>query len=426
MKQILGSAFITLMLFSNAGMFRALAASNDRSAFARPTIVRAITQGYSPKIAADVDGTLYVVFEEFQKGSRQDVFCLQSSNNGLSWTAPVNISHTSGVSAHPDVSVENNGAVDVVWTDTRAGEKTPDIFFARSEDKGKTWTHPVDISNTPGMSSDPAVAVGQDNSIHVVWTDTSKGEKNKDIYYTWSTDGGKKWAKDPLLPAEDISNSPGTSTEPAIAVDQDGIVHAVWLDSSVGETHPDIFYVSRDNGVWCKPINVSHSPRMSDHPTIGCGAKGKVYVSWLDYSQKPTAPDIWCAIGDKRGEFEKPINISNTPGVSGEPTLAANASGVVAFVWADTSKTFSRPDIFARISNDSANDFTTVMDISNTPDISRHPDVVIAGKNMVVIWEDVERNFSALKMTSMSLDNLATGPATQVDPTIQGESSNSR
>ena len=400
---------------------------SDLSAFTHPTTVSNVAPGERPRISKDAKGTLHVVFESKGQGANnQEVFYTQSSDGGHVWTSPVNVSNSPVATSHPDVAIESGGAIDVVWSDTKAGEKSPDIFFACSNDKGKTWSTPVDISNTPGLSSDPALAVGPDDVIHVVWTDTSKGEKNKDIYYVSSSDHGKTWAKDPLLPAEDISNTPGASTEPAIAVDTSSVPHAVWLDASVGETHPDIFYVRKENGTWTKPTNVSHSPRMSDHPSVGCGADGKVYVTWLDYSQKPTAPDIWCAMCGKTGHFEKPINISNTPGVSGEPVVTSDSTGRVAFVWTDTSKTFKKSDIFSRISNDGGNDFTTVMDLSNTPGVSKHPDVVISDNKIFVIWEEVEAGKSLLKIASLGMDNLATGPATEVNPTIRGKTGNSR
>lgn len=401
--------------------------AEDLNTFTVKTKVLNVVPGRRPSIATDNQGNLYVVFEANKKGGRNEhVFFVKSTDLGLTWTAPEDLANASDTCSHPRIAVEPGGAIDVVWSDSAPSERTPDIFFSHSIDGGKTWSLPTDISNTPGVSAEPALAIGPDNSIHVIWTDTSKGEKNKDIYYTSSSNGGKTWAKDPLLPAEDISNTLGSSTEPAVAVDENNIVHAVWLDGTPGETHPDIYYVYKEAGVWIKPVNVSHTPRLSDHPSLGLGPKGKVYITWQDYSQKPTAPDIWLAIGSRGGQFEKPVNISNTPGISHEPQLAADGKGRLAIVWTDTSKTLKQPNIFARISNDCANDFTKVMDVSNTDGFSKHPDVTITRDKMVAVWEETESNKSLLKLTSLALENLATGPATYVSPTIHGAESNAR
>jgi len=429
MRQIFSLSFLGISLvFGPAALAAGSTEANDLSAFTHPTEIYDVAKGSRPRIASDNSGQLHVVYEGHEKDlSVKNIFYTKSSDGGMHWTPAVNISNTSGTPSQPDIAVEQNGAVDVVWADTNTTEASPDIYFARSSDGGTSWSQPRDISNTLGASVEPVVATGPDSSIQVVWCDLSQGEKNKEIYYIFSTDAGRTWGKDPLFTAEDISNTPGSSIEPAIAVGQDGVVHVAWLDSTPGESHPDIYYVRKENGVWTKsPTNVSHSPRVSDHPTIGCGPKGKVYISWLDYSQKPTAPDIWCAISGKDGHFEKPINVSNTPGVSSMPVLAADMKGQVVLVWSDTSKTFRNPDIFARISNDCAKDFTRVMDISNTRGFSTRPHVTISGNKVFVIWEEVEDSLGILKLTSLGLENLATGPPTDVEPTVHGASSNAR
>jgi hypothetical protein len=427
MSKAFWAAFVSINLLLTVTVLQARSSEiNDVQAFAHPVPVLDVGAGHHPRLAVDGTGKLSVVFENIKHGSKiQDIFYSSSIDGGLTWTTAVDLSNTPGTSSHPDIAVEKSGAVDVVWGDT-TDATSPDIYFVRSQDGGTTWTEPFDISNTPGVSDEPAIALAADNSLHVVWTDTSKGENKKDIYYAGSYDSGKTWSKDPLLPAIDISNTPGASTEPAIATDESGGVHVVWLDSTPGETHPDIYYAHKKGNAWTQPLNVSHSPRVSDHPTIGCGPKEKVYVAWLDHSQKPEAPDIWCAVASKPDQFEKPINISDTPGVSGEPSLAADNKGRVVFVWTDTSKTFRQPDIFARLSNDCTNDFTKVMDISNTPGVSLHPQAIIVDDKMVAIWEELLEGKGLIKLTSISLKDIGTGPPAEVNPTIRGTESNSR
>jgi hypothetical protein len=41
-------------------------------------------------------------------------------------------------------------------------------------------------SNTPGKSNAQKLVVIKSNSIHIVWCDTSKGTKNRDLYYSSS------------------------------------------------------------------------------------------------------------------------------------------------------------------------------------------------------------------------------------------------
>jgi BNR repeat-like domain len=381
--------------------------------------VHRVAKGSSPAIAADGKHRLHATFEAYENDSKvSDIFYTMSTDDGATWSSPKDISNTPGISTHSTIATEKTGAVDVIWSDNSEDVDNPDIFFARSIDQGSTWSKPMDISHTPGISTEPALAVGPDNSIHVVWSDTSKGEKNKDIFYVSSKDGGRKWAKDDLLPAIDISNTPGSSYEPVIAVGQEGAVHVAWVDTTPGETHPDIYYVRSENDCWTKPIDISNSPRISSHPTLACD-KGKIFLAWSDNSRKETAPDIWLSIVSKNNKFTKPINVSNTPGVSSEPTAAA-ADGQLAVAWSDTTTGTESPSIYARVSFDNADDFSLVMNFSGVHRMAKHPRVTVIGNKMFVTWEDVAGSSSTIKVGCLELKGLATGPSMQVDPAIHG------
>jgi hypothetical protein len=371
--------------------------------------------GSAPDIAADSKGNLSIVFEGFEKDAKiPDIFFTGSSDGGVHWSAAKNISHAPGISSHPAIAIERDGAIDVVWSDTTSGAKHPDIYFARTTDSGKNWTAPKDISNTPGESTEPAIATGGDNSIHVAWCDTSKGETNKDIYYSSSSDTGKTWSKDPLLAAIDISNTPGASSIPAIAVGDDGSVHVAWVDNSTGEIRPDIYYAKNANGSWSKPTDVCSTARTSAHPTVAC-ALNHVYICWSDNSEQAKAADIWLAISDKDLQFRKPLNISSTIGASSEPDIASDASGRIGIVWQDSSPGVDKPDIYARFSLDQAANFSNVFDLSNTATISMHPDATISGNRLFVVWEELEQTEMRLKVTSIELKKTPVGPAEEVE-----------
>jgi len=390
---------------------------------ARSIDVHAVATGSRPAIAADGSGHLYAAFQAYVDAKQvPDIYCAVSTNGGATWTAPKDISNTPGVSGHPDIAVEKNGAIDVVWNDNSVDVKSPDIFFARSTDQGKTWTTPLDISNTSGVSAEPALALGADDSIHVVWTDTSTGEKDRDIYYACSRDSGKKFAKDPLLPAIDISNTPGSSSEPTIAVAASGVIHVAWTDTTPDESHPDIYYVRGEKDSWTKSINVSNSKLISSHPALACD-KENVFLAWSDNSLKEDAAEIWLAIASKSDKFAEPVNLSETKGASIEPAAAAS-NGRLAVVWSDTTGGVKTLSIYARgASVDSGGDFSEVIPVSNPAHIDKHPHVTIAGGKMVVIWEEVAGGGeeSTIKVSSTVMKGLATLPATPVDPRVHGK-----
>ena len=370
-----------------------------------------IAQGSHPAMTNDNAHNIHLVFEGYESSDRKEILYSQSLDFGCYWSPPLNISKTDKVSSTPAIAVEPSGAIDVVWRDTTSGDLHPDIYFTRSVDNGKTWTEALDISHSTGICSEPSIATASDNSIHVVWVDTRPRDGRPDIFYSYSCDG-KNWSA-----CESISPTPGISSEPTIIACHDSIVHCAWLDTTSGEERPDIFYVRKVNKVWTPPFNVSNSPRISDHPSLACGSKGKIFLCWSDNSQKVNAADIWCVIG-KNGKFEKPINMSDTPGVSSQPIVVANETDRAAVLWSDTSLKRSKPDIYARASTDNGDDFSNVIDLTNTAGLSRHPAASLIDTKLVVVWEDTYGSISTIKTTTVEIKNIATGPVNQVNPTI--------
>ena len=89
---------------------------------------------------------------------------------------------------------ENN--VYVVWQESvteSLPEHNYDIFFVRSEDKGKTFEMPINLSNNIEFSERPQIAASR-NGIFIVWTDTIDTNKKK-IIFTKSIDKGKTFTQ---------------------------------------------------------------------------------------------------------------------------------------------------------------------------------------------------------------------------------------
>jgi hypothetical protein len=373
-----------------------------------------VAAGSSPAIAALGEHKLFVAYEGMAKGAKiSDIFFCSSTDVARTWSKPVKVCNMKGLGTAPDIGVETNGAIDIVWSDITLGDKTPDIYFSRSTDQGTTWSPPLNISHNPGASKEPAIAVGPDNSIDVVWQDDIAGDQSADIYFAGSTDAGKTWSK-----GVNVSKTPGSSTDPAVDVGADGVVHVAWVDTSSGEARPDIYYDRYSNGSWATPEDVTNTPHKSSYPAIACGPRSAVNLCWTDNSAKQNAADVWCIVAGRRGHFGKAVNISSSSGVSSQPAVAADKTGHVAIVWSDTTSGANKPDIYARVSNDGAVTFAPVTDISNTSGRSVHPDVSLCGPYIFVTWEEIESGRSQIKISQVELpDAPAAAPVRPSTPT---------
>ncbi len=349
-------------------------------------------KGKSPSIAAS-SGHLYVVYK-----NDDAIFFADSSDFGKSWTAPVKVSASTLNCTHAQVLAAPDGSINVVWQGKASKEKANGIFYTRSTDGGKTFNEPVDISGTKTESSEPQLAIGHDNSLHIVWIDTLPAPAGPDVFYSCSTDNGKTWSK-----IEDVSNTPGAiSRSPGIAVGEDGRIHIVWSDTSSGDESPDVFYVWKKKGSdkWSAPEDISKDSGFSELPHVACGQNGRVYFIWTDSSNKFVG-DILCVIENADGKFSKALNISDSNGVSSQPAMAVDADGISAVVWIDTTGNKNIPDLWMKVGNKET--FSHKEKIWHSNDLTMYPSVSVLKGEAYVVWQETHASGSLIKGCKVKL-----------------------
>ena len=279
----------------------------------------------------------------------------------------------------------------------------------------------TDLARTKRGSTNPEIAIGPDNSIHVVWIDESQDITKPDVFYSWSKDGGKRFN-----PPQNISNTPGICSAPSIVVADTGAVHVAWLDTTSGKDHPDVFYRRSPHGAFApanriNTRNISNSARISSHPVLALGRGERLYITWTDNSLRPDLSDVWCVVVGKNGKMTTPINVSYTSGIASNPAISADKEGRVAIAWSDSS--YGSPHIFSRVSRDNLDDVSYVMDLSHGDDPNnrgdsspcKDPSVIIAQGSAYVIWEQQGAPSSVINLTSLTLKDIGTGPSFDIN-----------
>ena len=186
---------------------------------------------------------------------------LSNSPHILSWNARLKVSEPS---------------VFVTWNEKIANQS--DIFFSKSSDYGMSFSKPINLSNSPLKTVDSAIGVFE-NDIYVVWNDMTKTSTN--IFFTKSNDNGETFTE-PI----NLTNSSGTpilNRDGSLAV-SDGKIYLVWYDESEKDNY--IFFTrSTDGGLtFSTPINLSQSNATSKFAQVVANGKN-VYVVWHDYSK---------------------------------------------------------------------------------------------------------------------------------------------
>jgi hypothetical protein len=203
-----------------------------------------------PSIAASGDSIHIVWWKGSQESGIGNILYKKSIDGGDTFGNTI-VLGTGPMFGGQDIAVGRmGGIIHVIWSGT-SPDGTTDIYHRRSIDGGNSFGGPMNISNNPEASFTPAIA-GAGNYVHVVWTNQVGASTAPlfDIYYTRSTNNGIAFGD-----TMNLSNNPGESLSPAIAVSGDNI-YVVWSNLVLGPVHREgddlvthILYVrSNDRG----------------------------------------------------------------------------------------------------------------------------------------------------------------------------------
>ncbi len=253
------------------------------------------------------------------------------------------------------------------------------LAIAALPGRAQVFSTPLNLSANPGNSLKPEIAVDGQGNINVVWTDTTPG--NFDIFFSRSTDGVNFSA-----PLNLSANPGGFLSRPQIAVDGQGNINVVWEVVPPG-TPPDIFFSRSTDGVnFSTPLNLSASLAFSSRPQIAVDGQGNINVVWDDFTPSPFNFEVFFSRSTDGVNFSAPVNLSVNPGGAFGPQIALEGQGNINVVW--QHNTLGNTDIFFSRSTDGVN-FSTLLNLSVNPGFSSEAQIAVDGQgNINVVWFD--------------------------------------
>ena len=299
-----------------------------------------------PTVAIDAGGRVGVVWADH---SRKNLFFQRYGPDGKALLdAPVNVSRSPRIFSWLPRLVLPAGdptAVHVLWQEIvfSGGSHGGEVFFARSADGGRTFSDPVNLSNSRAgdgkgrltarhwHNGSLDLALGPQGHLHVAWT-----EYEGRLWYRRSTDGGASFSE-PLPVAGGRGANPARG--PALAVDDRGAVHLAW---TVGEDAAADIRVatSRDGGrSFGDPRIVDTGSGHADAPKLAVDGRRTVHVV---YAESPTGPSgryhvRYSRRADGADAFEAPRAISAPPGAppagAGFPALGLDGEERLYVIW---------------------------------------------------------------------------------------------
>jgi hypothetical protein len=302
----------------------------------------------------------------------------------------------------PSIVVSDNGDVHVVWLQ-RLNFNDPPIkvvlYLKKSASEDSWPNNPMVISSVGASVTDPDIAIGPDNTIHVVWSESG------DILYR-KKPLGDAW-QDTIL----ISNMEDTEDyyfieafNPSIAVGPAGTAHIAWQQKIVDDGWPspnsNPIYYSSDLYNWQYPERVSdpandyYYVETDDKPSLDVDGYGSVHIAWHRYRNSEIDP--FDRILYKTNSIYLPwlnvekVFISPEGMYADHPSLAVEPDGTAHVTWDDfTGDSPATTNIYYSTNDDGWSTIEVVSTESPDNIISKSSSIGVEPDGTVhVIWED--------------------------------------
>lgn len=235
-------------------------------------------ESLEPKIAADANGILHLVWRETASGGKQEIF--YSGIDGSTLSTPVNVSNSPSFNSDsPQVVVDSNGIAHIVWQEE--DNDHPDDFetlYSRCDETG--CTSPATLSDGQECSAytgdwkgiDPQIGIDANNNLMVTWMSYEPNPKIYIMYSLWSSLGS------PPSNRTGCHVTSGLYYYPSLTGDANGNFHLVMMTSSYS-----VFYSKYSGGVWSAAQNIGTGAV----PVIHADQNNKIHAAWWDPNMHP-------------------------------------------------------------------------------------------------------------------------------------------
>lgn len=293
------------------------------------------------EVVADPFGVVHVFWaygapDAEEEGWAQAIYHTRLQNGA--WSDPVDVLVSPGgrIARMPSVAADSSGDLHMVWSGGNA------LFYSRAfapEASSATgWTSPAAL--TSGVSAlEPAIAIGPEDEIYVVWTQASSG-----LMFVRSDDGGQNWSTPQVIYQADRNNE--LARWGRIAVDEAGRLHVVLTytvndpAARFGRTDANLLYYLRsdDRGAtWSEPFLGTPEPDFGEINVATFG-QDTVHLVWNGRAGRHGRYHRWSSDGGETWSniqevlAPAPQNPIGDGGLTGFPALATDATGALHMV----------------------------------------------------------------------------------------------
>ena len=178
---------------------------------------------------------IYMVDREVDDKQIRNHVLRKSTDGGATFGAPVEISDDgwqvpSCPHSGPSIGRDSRGRLHVSWFTLGRSEKEAGIYYSMSKDDGKSFAprRLVQANTAPEVLYNN-LAVGEDDTVYLVWSNLDENNRAQIFMRTIAADG-QTWS-----PIQQISHAKGNASRPVLALRKNQL-HVAWTDTDGEES----------------------------------------------------------------------------------------------------------------------------------------------------------------------------------------------
>jgi hypothetical protein len=287
-------------------------------------------------IVSDPSGLLHLVYGGTQLPG---VYHQMSMDGGSSWSRPMQIATASRTNVAADnvrMAIGADNSFHVVWTEYQLPDGWPvvGLFYSRSVDAGQAWSDPLEVAGEDSNEIN-IVTLAQDE-VHLVWNGTV-GVGGR--YHRWSRDGGVIWSEINSIVPPGLGGSEG---RPQLATDSAGTIHLLtsygyeearcpWYSYWTGSAWTELICLAPEE---TRPSNYVEEPAM----TIGNG--NRLHAVYWDGRQRlwyttkqttaPYVPSLPALVEPEAAVMATPGSTEMPPTSKATPSIPTRSGDLTA------------------------------------------------------------------------------------------------
>lgn len=260
--------------------------------WSKPQIVSGDVAYYTA-LAIDNTNTIHAFWSEAKQpindldcSTCSDLLYRRSSDGGLTWTEPQNLSYTPVGENRPQVAIDAQDRIHIVWdqgADWYAGAGKPEIgVYRRSDNGGQTWSQPIRFTGGGRPVQQTSLAIDNVGNPIVVFRDAVSDR----LYFQFSLDGGNSWGAVGEIPGvRGRSLNDNNLDTYALEADSAGRVHLLMTGFVAGnesiQANPSLLHLWWDGSQWSAPATVMGNELFPEWPRLEVARGNQLHAVWF-------------------------------------------------------------------------------------------------------------------------------------------------